>query len=318
MAPRILRDVSHVDASTDLLDTTYDLPLGIAPMTLQRAADPDGEVAMARAVAAAGVPMVVSSNSGSTFSDIAATGASWWLQVYLPTRRDDALPLLDAAVAAGAAAVVLTADTPVLGTRYRLPEGPHVWDMAEPTWLNANAPVTSGLHREDRAKAMDLGPTDVAWLAETTGLPVVVKGVLRADDASRCADAGAGAVWISNHGGRQLDQSVATAGCVAAVRAAVPSGVQVYVDGGLRSGLHVMLAAALGADVAFSWDGRCSTRSPREESRARSGHSRNLVPSSSSRCDWPAVRHSWTRGRSCCRRAAEARRKDADLRESLV
>ena len=98
---------------------------------------------------------------------------------------------------------------------------------------------------------MDLGPDDVAWLAETTGLPVVVKGVLRADDARRCADAGAGAVWISNHGGRQLDQAVATAGCVAAVRAAVPSGVQVYVDGGLRSGLHVMLAVALGADAAF-------------------------------------------------------------------
>jgi len=166
-------------------------------------------------------------------------------------RRDDALPLLHAAVAAGAAAVVLTADTPVLGTRYPLPDGPHVWDMADPTWLNANAPVTSGLHPEDRAKAMDLGPTDVAWLAETTGLPVVVKGVLRADDAGRCADAGAGAVWISNHGGRQLDQAVATAGCVAAVRAAVPSGVKVYVDGGLRAGLHVMLAAALGADAAF-------------------------------------------------------------------
>ena len=82
-----------------------------------------------------------------------------------PTRRDDALPLLHAAVAAGAAAVVLTADTPVLGTRYPLPEGPHVWDMAEPTWLNANAPVASGLHPEDRAKAMDLGPTrrGLAW-----------------------------------------------------------------------------------------------------------------------------------------------------------
>ena len=146
---------------------------------------------------------------------------------------------------------MLTADTPVLGTRYPLPEGPHVWEMADPAWLNAHAAVPSGLQPEDRAKAMDLGPADVAWLAETTGLPVVVKGVLRADDARRCADAGAKAVWISNHGGRQLDQAVATAGCVAAVRAAVPGGVQVYVDGGLRSGLHVMLAAALGADAAF-------------------------------------------------------------------
>jgi len=118
-------------------------------------------------------------------------------------------------------------------------------------WLNANAPVISGQQPEDRAKAMDLGPDDVAWLAETTGLPVVVMGVLRTDDAERCADAGAEAVWISNHGGRQLDQAVATPGCVAAVREAVPSGVQVYVDGGVRSGLHVMPAVALGADAAF-------------------------------------------------------------------
>jgi len=139
----------------------------------------------------------------------------------------------------------------VVGTRYPSPEQPHVWDMAEAGWINANASATSGLQPEDRARAMDLGPADVAWLAETTGLPVVVKGVLRADDAKRCGEAGASAVWVSNHGGRQLDQAVVTAGCVAAVRSAVPDGVQVYVDGGVRSGLHVMLATALGADAAF-------------------------------------------------------------------
>ena len=251
VAPRIFRDVRHVTTGTDLLGTTFDLPLGIAPMTLQRAADPEGEVATARAAAAAGVPLVVSSNSGRTFEDIAATGVAWWLQIYVPTERDDALPLLGAAVAAGAGAVVLTADTPVVGTRYPLADSPHVWEMADPAWLNANATLTSGLQPEDRTRAMDLGPADVAWLAEATGLPVVVKGVLRADDAERCAVAGASAVWISNHGGRQLDQAVATAGRVAAVRAAVPDDVQVYVDGGVRSGLHVLLALALGADAAF-------------------------------------------------------------------
>ena len=251
VAPRVLRDVRHVETSTDLLGTTYDLPLGIAPMTLQRAADPDGEVAMARAAAAAGVPMVVSSNAGSTFADIGATGAAWWLQIYLPVERQDAMPILEAAVAAGGSAVVLTADTPAVGTRYPSHEGAHVWDMADPTWLNANVPATSGLAPEDRSRAMDLGPADVAWLAETTKLPVVVKGVLRADDAKDCADAGASAVWVSNHGGRQLDQVLATAGCVSDVRAAVPDGVQVYVDGGVRSGLHVMLAVGLGADAAF-------------------------------------------------------------------
>ena len=92
VSPRILRDVRHVETRTDLLGTTHDLPWD-GPMTLQRAADPDGEVAMARAAAATGVPMVVSSNSGSTLR-IAAAGVSWWLQIYLPTRREDAEPLL--------------------------------------------------------------------------------------------------------------------------------------------------------------------------------------------------------------------------------
>jgi 4-hydroxymandelate oxidase len=98
---------------------------------------------------------------------------------------------------------------------------------------------------------MDLGPDDVGWLAERTGLPVAVKGVLRADDARRCVDAGAAAIWVSNHGGRQLDRVVATAHCVAPVRAAVGPDAEVFVDGGIRSGLDVMLAASLGADAAF-------------------------------------------------------------------
>jgi 4-hydroxymandelate oxidase len=251
VVPRILHDVREVDTSVDLLGTTFDLPVGVAPMTLQRAADPDGEVAMARAAAAAGIPLVVSSNAGSTFADIRATGATWWLQVYLPPNRADCLPLLEAAVAAGASAVVLTADTPVVGTRYGLTGGPRVWEVADPAWVGANGSQPSGPDPEDRSKAMDLGPADVGWLAGRTGLPVVVKGVLRPDDATRSVASGAHAVWVSNHGGRQLDQVVATATCVAGVRAAVGESAQVYVDGGVRSGLHVMLAIALGADAVF-------------------------------------------------------------------
>jgi 4-hydroxymandelate oxidase len=251
VAPRILRDVSRVETTAELLGTRFDLPIGIAPMTLQRAAAPEGEVTMARAAAAAAVPFVVSSNSGSTFADIAATGVSWWLQLYVPSRREEALPLLEAAVASGASAVVLTADTPVLGTRYRLPGVEHVWDVVDPSWVGVNAPATVGARPEGRSKALDLGPADIEWLETTTGLPVVVKGVLRADDAARCASAGAAAVWVSNHGGRQLDQVVATARCVEGVRAAVGTGSQVYVDGGVRSGLHALMAFALGADAVF-------------------------------------------------------------------
>lgn len=250
-APHVLVDVREVETATTLLGTSYDVPFGIAPMTLQRAADPDGELAMARAAADAGVPLVISSNAGSTFADVADTGASWWLQAYLAPDREASRAYLDAAVAAGAGAVVLTADTPVLGTRYP-PPGPAVWDVADPGWVGANPGVTPTGHRPaQRGRAMDLGPGDVAWLREVTGLPVVVKGVLRGDDARRCVSAGAAAVWVSNHGGRQLDQAVATRWCVEEVRSAVGGSAEVYVDGGVRTGLHVLGGIALGADAVF-------------------------------------------------------------------
>ena len=250
IAPRVLQDVSDVDPSCELLGRRFALPLGIAPMTLQRAADPDGEVAMARAAAAAGVPLVLSSNAGSTFAEVAATGVTWWLQAYLAPDRDQSRGPVEAAAEAGAAGVVLTVDTPVLGTRYPSPDAPPVWEVAEHGWVGANVP-SLGLEPGERPKAMDLGPRDVGWLGRVTGLPVVVKGVLRGDDARRCVDAGATAVWVSNHGGRQLDRVVATADCLSAVRASVGGDAQVYVDGGVRSGLDVMVATALGADAAF-------------------------------------------------------------------
>jgi 4-hydroxymandelate oxidase len=251
VAPHVLRDVREVDTACSLLDHEFALPIGVAPMTLQRAADPEGEVAMARAAAAAGVPLVVSSNAGRTFADIAATGATWWLQVYVAAHRADTEPLLRQAAADGARGIVLTADTPLLGTRYALPDVPPVWEVAEPGWVGANSPATIGLDPADRTKAMDLGPADINWLAEMTSLPVVVKGILRADDARVCVDAGAAAVWVSNHGGRQLDRVVATAHSLAAVAEAVAGDAEVYVDGGIRSGLDVLLASSLGADAVF-------------------------------------------------------------------
>lgn len=251
--PHVLRDVGEVSTATTLLGTPVSCPVAVAPTTLQRAAHPDGEVAMARGVAASGTLMVVSSNAGSTFDDIAATGVPWWLQAYITADRSASLPLLRRAVEAGARAVVLTVDTPVVGTKYD--EGPTVWELTEPGWLHVNFPPGYG-ELAGHEKAANLGYEDITWLTETTGLPVVVKGVLRGDDARSCVRAGARAVWVSNHGGRQLDHAAATADCLAAVAQAVGpreagAGAEVYVDGGLRSGLHVLAAVALGARAAF-------------------------------------------------------------------
>lgn len=246
--PRTLRDVTQVELACDLLGRPASVPWGIAPTTLQRAVHPDGELATARATAAAGGVMVVSSNAGTTFAELAATGVRWWLQAYLPADRSLASGLLARAVDAGAEAVVLTLDTPVVGTKYAA--GEVVWDVVDPALLRVNFDPGYAA-AAGSAKATDLSPADIEQLASTTGLPVVVKGVLRADDARRCVRAGARAVWVSNHGGRQLDRVAATAECLPGVVDAVGGAAQVYVDGGVRSGLDVLAALALGADAVF-------------------------------------------------------------------
>lgn len=243
LLPRVLVDVDAVELTTSFLGTTASAPYGVAPTTLQRAADPRGEVAMAVACRAAGVPMVVSSNATARFDEIGGTGVAWWLQAYLPQERSLAKPLLESAVDAGARAVVLTVDTPVVGTKY---DDGAVWSAIPPEWLRVNLGDAA-----DAPKAHDLGPADIGWLHQVTGLPVVVKGVLRPDDARRAVEAGAAAVWVSNHGGRQLDRSAATADCLAPVAAAVGADAEVYVDGGVRSGITALTALALGADACF-------------------------------------------------------------------
>src|SRR5680860_968181 len=247
--PHVLRDVTAVDTATSVLGTTIGSPFAIAPTTLQRAAHVGGEIAMARAVASMGSLMVVSSNAGSTFAAIAETGVEWWLQAYLCANRTTCKPLLDAAVLAGAKAIVLTVDTPIVGTKHDDAAG-SVWDSVDPRWLRVNFPDGYGSSPGDE-KATDLGAHDIAWLREMTGLPVVVKGVLRGDDARRCVDAGASAIWVSNHGGRQLDYSVTTADALGAIVEEVGVDAEVYVDGGVRNGRHGLAALALGARGVF-------------------------------------------------------------------
>ncbi len=249
LRPHVLTDVSRVTTATTILGTPVALPVAIAPTTLQRYAADEGEAAMAVGASAADTLLVVSSNAGTSFASIAAAGAPWWIQAYVLKDRGLTRRMLDLAGAAGACAVVVTVDTPITGTKYD--DGPSVWESTPQGHSHTNVHAAAGAEPADLTKADDLTPDVIGWLAEATGLPVVVKGVLRGDDAARAVAAGAAAVWVSNHGGRQLDQTISTREALPEVVAAVSDGTEVYVDGGVRRGLDVLTACALGARAVF-------------------------------------------------------------------
>jgi 4-hydroxymandelate oxidase len=248
--PRVLVDVTTVRTETTVLGTPVAAPVLVAPTTVQRQADPDGEAAMARGTLAAGSLLCVSSNSGTPFGMVGETGAPWWVQSYVLRDRSATAAYLRRAVEVGARAVVLTADTAVVGHKEDPENEPTVWDVTPTEYLRAN--VDADLPDEAYDKATDLTPDTIGWLADVTGLPVVVKGVLRGDDARRCVDAGAAGIIVSNHGGRQLDGAIATARALPdVVEAVAGSTAEVYVDGGIRRGEHILSALALVARGVF-------------------------------------------------------------------
>jgi 4-hydroxymandelate oxidase len=240
---RVLRGAGEADLRTTLLGSEVASPLAVAPTAMQRAVHARGERAIAEGAAAAGALHVVSSNSGTRFDELGATGP-WWLQAYLPPDRDLFRPVVEAAVAAGAGAVVLTVDTPYPGSKRGVDD--EDWSSVDLGWWRVNYP-------EDDVGdwKTDLSLDDVGWLREAAGIPVVVKGVLRGDDALRCLDAGADAIYVSNHGGRQLDRAVSTASALREVVSAVGDRAEVFVDGGIRSGADALAALALGARGVF-------------------------------------------------------------------
>ncbi len=247
--PHVLRDVTTVSTRVSVLGTDLASPVLVASSTLQMQAHPDGEVAMAAGTREAGSLLVVSSNAGRTFADVGRAGSPWWVQAYVLADRDLTGEMLDAAVAAGARAVVLTVDTPVVGTKRW--QGADVWDVVPVEHTMGNWARTGG-RRDPNAKARDLTVADIAWTAQRCGVPVVVKGVLRGDDARAAVDAGAAGVIVSNHGGRQLDQAVPTAVALPEVADALAgTGAFVGVDGGIRSGAGVLAALCLGAHAVF-------------------------------------------------------------------
>jgi 4-hydroxymandelate oxidase len=242
LRPRVLRDVSRIDLSTTVLGEPVPHPILVAPTASQRLGHPDGELATARGAARANSLMVISTRASATIEAIAAAApeAQRWFQVYVMRDRGWTSELVQRAEAAGATALMLTGDTPYVASKRRATKA--LLDGVSMANVPSRAPIDQG-EAHDPSITFDV----IAWLREQSGLPVIVKGVLRGDDARRCIEAGASAVVVSNHGGRQLDGAVATARALPEVVASVGTDAEVYVDGGIRRGVDVLCALALGA-----------------------------------------------------------------------
>ncbi len=249
--PRMLRDVSNISTSTDLLGRPATAPIVVAPTAMHRLACPDGELATARAAAKAGVVYVVSMAATTSIEDIAReapTGARW-MQAYVRRDRGLARASLERAAACGCEAVVLTVDSP---------GNPSVRPQPGQS-LNRGLPLPNLAPAEDAPDvlavagdyAADLTFADLSEIRAWTGLPLVVKGILRGDDAARCMDEGADAIAVSNHGGRQVPGCIPPAEALPDVVEAVAGRGQVYVDGGVRNGADVLRALALGATAVM-------------------------------------------------------------------
>jgi len=258
---RTMVDVSTRALNTTVLGTPVTFPVLIAPTAMQRLAHPDGECATARAAKRLGTVMIVSTTATVGLADVrAATDAPMWFQCYIYRDRGVTKALLERARDVGYQAIVLTVDAPMLGRRERdvrqgfhLPVGlrlPNA-ELAGEGELPELVGDSSLSQHLARTHDSALTPKDVSWIRDMTGLPVVVKGIVRGDDAKRAVDHGAAAIVVSNHGGRQLDTSIAAIRALPDVVSAVGERCEVYVDGGVRRGTDVIKALALGARAAL-------------------------------------------------------------------
>ena len=254
LRPRVLVDVEHVDLRTTLLGREVALPLGIAPAALHGMAHADGECATAQAAAEAGILQVVSTVASRSIEDVAATApdAPRWFQLYVQRDRGLSRDLVHRAEAAGYQAIALTVDLPVLG--YRDDIARLEFDPGRQAY--ANLP-RHAVWEGDIDEVLDLRSVGLAWdnLAEIrswSSLPLVLKGILTGQDAKLAVEHGAAAVWVSNHGGRQLDRVAAPIDVLGEIVDAVDGRAEVYLDGGIRRGPDVAIALAMGARAVFT------------------------------------------------------------------
>ena len=256
LRPRVLVDVSTRDTSTTILGQRVSMPILVAPTAFHGLVHPEGEVATARGVAAAGTLMVASVISTRTLEDIAASvPAPRWFQLYVYKDRQVTADLVRRAERTGYRAICLTVDTPLLGRRekdernaFTLPPGLGIANV-RPAGLDGMPESERGsAFAKYVAELLDAAVTwrDIAWLRSITALPIVLKGILTAEDATRAVEHSVAGIVVSNHGGRQLDSTLGTLDALPAVVEAVKGRVDVHMDGGVRRGTDVLKALALG------------------------------------------------------------------------
>lgn len=263
--PRVLTANASRDISVDVLGLHSPAPFLLAPIGVLSIAHEDGELAAARAAASSGVPLVLSSAATHTIEEIAETGAPRWFQLYWVNDREICESFVRRAESAGFGAIVVTLDTLTLGWRPRDLRGAYLpfikgegcgQFFSDPVFRSRldkppeEDPLTAAATMLATFPNLGLSWGDLEWLRSQTTLPILVKGVLTADDARTALDHGVDGIVVSNHGGRQVDGAVAALDALVEVRAALPGAV-VLMDGGIRCAADVIKAIALGADAVL-------------------------------------------------------------------